>query len=213
MVMGHELTHGFDDEGRQFDGEGNLRDWWTPADGKASSRTARRASSSSIDGYVVVDDVHLNGKLTLGENIADLGDSWFLHHLPEGGRAPRAARNGRLLGTSSDTSRLRAELAPVSTRARSGSRSDRPPCTRALASEWADDELREFAKAFGARPTSRWSAPSAARSGRPELPGGLFEHPSATSMTMPSDHSVPTSRRRPRVAIADFDSDQYSGSR
>ena len=72
MVMGHELTHGFDDEGRQFDGDGNLREWWTPT---VSTEFERRAACvvDQFDGYVAVDDVHLNGKLTLGENLADLG--------------------------------------------------------------------------------------------------------------------------------------------
>jgi len=72
MVMGHELTHGFDDEGRQFDGNGNLHEWWTPAVGKAFEERAA-CVAKQYDGYVAVDDVHLNGKLTLGENIADIG--------------------------------------------------------------------------------------------------------------------------------------------
>ncbi len=72
MVVGHELTHGFDDEGRQFDADGNLRDWWTPS---VSTEFDRRAAciEHQYDDYVAVDDVHLKGKLTLGENIADLG--------------------------------------------------------------------------------------------------------------------------------------------
>ena len=72
MVMGHELTHGFDDQGRQFDGAGNMTDWWTPS---VSSEFEKRAAcvADQFDGYVAVDDVHVNGKLTLGENIADLG--------------------------------------------------------------------------------------------------------------------------------------------
>jgi putative endopeptidase len=72
MVVGHELTHGFDDEGRQFDPDGNLRDWWTPT---VSAEFDRRAAcvEHQYDAYVAVDDVHLKGKLTLGENIADLG--------------------------------------------------------------------------------------------------------------------------------------------
>ena len=72
MVMGHELTHGFDDEGRKFDGKGNRRDWWQPAVGKEFDRRAE-CVVKQFDGYVAVDDLHLNGKLTLGENIADLG--------------------------------------------------------------------------------------------------------------------------------------------
>lgn len=72
MVVGHELTHGFDDEGRQFDAQGNLRDWWTQA---VSAEFDRRAScvEKQYDDYVPVDDLHIKGKLTLGENIADLG--------------------------------------------------------------------------------------------------------------------------------------------
>jgi endothelin-converting enzyme/putative endopeptidase len=72
MVMGHELTHGFDDEGRQFDGDGNLREWWTKG---VSAEFDKRADcvKKQYDDYAVLGDVHLNGKLTLGENLADLG--------------------------------------------------------------------------------------------------------------------------------------------
>jgi putative endopeptidase len=72
-VIGHEMTHGFDDQGRQFDAEGNLRDWWTPADA-AAYKTRTQLVSDQFDAYTVVDSAtHVNGKLTLGENIADLG--------------------------------------------------------------------------------------------------------------------------------------------
>jgi endothelin-converting enzyme/putative endopeptidase len=72
MVIGHELTHGFDDEGRQFDPQGNLRDWWTPADTKAFNDKAA-CFEKQYSSFTPVDDIHLNGKLTLGENIADNG--------------------------------------------------------------------------------------------------------------------------------------------
>ena len=71
-TMGHELTHGFDDEGRQFDAHGNLRDWWTTEDAKAFEQRAN-CISDQYSQYVVVDDIKINGKLTLGEDIADLG--------------------------------------------------------------------------------------------------------------------------------------------
>jgi endothelin-converting enzyme/putative endopeptidase len=71
-IIGHELTHGFDDEGRQFDGKGNLQDWWTPADGKQFTGRAD-CVVKEYDRFIGVDDLHVNGKLTLGENIADLG--------------------------------------------------------------------------------------------------------------------------------------------
>ena len=71
-VIGHEITHGFDDQGRQFDRDGNLKDWWT---GKSAEEFVRRAAcvEKQFSSYVSVDDLHVNGKLTLGENIADLG--------------------------------------------------------------------------------------------------------------------------------------------
>jgi putative endopeptidase len=71
-TIGHELTHGFDDEGRQFDAKGNLRDWWTKLDaGKFVERAA--CVSDQYSQYTVVDNIKINGKLTLGEDVADLG--------------------------------------------------------------------------------------------------------------------------------------------
>ena len=71
-TVGHELTHGFDDEGRQFDAQGNLRDWWTEDDGKEFEKRAT-CISDQYSSYTIVDDVKINGKLTLGEDVADLG--------------------------------------------------------------------------------------------------------------------------------------------
>ncbi len=71
-TIGHELTHGFDDEGSQFDAKGNLKDWWTKEDReKFDART--KCVDDQYSSYVAVDDQHINGKLTLGENVADLG--------------------------------------------------------------------------------------------------------------------------------------------
>jgi len=71
-TIGHELTHGFDDEGSQFDAKGNLKDWWTKDDReKFDART--KCVDDQYSSYVAVDDLHVNGKLTLGENVADLG--------------------------------------------------------------------------------------------------------------------------------------------
>lgn len=74
-VIGHEATHGFDDEGRQFDSAGNNVDWWTPQDRKAFEQRAERLVQQ-FDAYMPLPShltVHVNGKLSLGENIADLG--------------------------------------------------------------------------------------------------------------------------------------------
>jgi putative endopeptidase len=77
-TIGHELTHGFDDEGRQFDAQGNLSDWWTAEDGRKFNDRAD-CMVKQFDSYVPVDDVHINGKLTLGENLADLGGLWLTY--------------------------------------------------------------------------------------------------------------------------------------
>jgi len=71
-TIGHEITHGFDDQGRQFDAKGNLKSWWTPQD---SAKFTQRAQMlvEQFNGAVVLDSLHINGKATLGENIADLG--------------------------------------------------------------------------------------------------------------------------------------------
>jgi endothelin-converting enzyme/putative endopeptidase len=71
-TIGHELTHGFDDEGRQYDGNGNLRDWWTKKDGEEFESRAN-CVRNQYGQYVVVDDIKINSKLTSGEDIADLG--------------------------------------------------------------------------------------------------------------------------------------------
>ncbi len=71
-TIGHELTHGFDDEGRQFDGDGNLRDWWTKEDGEEFEKRAN-CVRDQYSSYVIVDDIKITGKLTSGEDIADLG--------------------------------------------------------------------------------------------------------------------------------------------
>ena len=71
-TVGHELTHGFDDEGRQFDAHGNLRDWWTAEDAKEFEKRTT-CISDQYSSYTVIDDIKINGKLTLGEDVADLG--------------------------------------------------------------------------------------------------------------------------------------------
>jgi len=90
MTIGHELTHGFDDEGRQYDANGNLKDWWTPKDVAEFNRRAA-CISDQYSGYIAVDDIHVNGKLTLGEDVADLGGLVLAY------RAWRSATSSRRL--------------------------------------------------------------------------------------------------------------------
>jgi putative endopeptidase len=72
VVIGHEMTHGYDDEGRKYDGNGNLSDWWSPQDAKAFEERTQRVVDE-YNGFEALPGVHVNGKLTLGENLADLG--------------------------------------------------------------------------------------------------------------------------------------------
>jgi endothelin-converting enzyme/putative endopeptidase len=77
-TIGHELTHGFDDEGRQFDAHGNLKNWWTKTDSQAFDKAAK-CVSDEYSGFTIVDNIKINGKLTLGEDLADLGGTWLAY--------------------------------------------------------------------------------------------------------------------------------------
>lgn len=83
-TIGHELTHGFDDEGRQFDAQGNLKNWWTQKDAREFEKRAACVADQYAT-YTVVDDIKINAKLTLGEDLADLGglvlawEAWKAH--------------------------------------------------------------------------------------------------------------------------------------
>lgn len=72
VVIGHEMTHGFDDQGRKYDKEGNLNDWWTEKDAELFEKKTAKLIEQ-YDNYAILDTLHVDGKLTLGENIADLG--------------------------------------------------------------------------------------------------------------------------------------------
>jgi predicted metalloendopeptidase len=78
-VIGHELSHGFDDQGRKYDGEGNLTDWWTEEDGKEFERRAD-VMVAQYDAYNPIDTMKVNGRFTLGENIGDLGGLTIAYH-------------------------------------------------------------------------------------------------------------------------------------
>ena len=89
-VIGHEMTHGFDDQGAKFDGKGNMKDWWTAAD-KRKFEQKGKMLVAQYNEFVVADGVHVNGKLTLGENMADLGGvliafDAYQRHLEKTGR-------------------------------------------------------------------------------------------------------------------------------
>jgi putative endopeptidase len=88
MVIGHEMTHGFDDQGAQYDAEGNMKNWWQPADEKQFKEKGA-AMVGQYNAYTLFDSLHVNGKLTLGENLADLGGlaiAWDAFKLTKQGR-------------------------------------------------------------------------------------------------------------------------------
>ena len=79
VVIGHEMTHGFDDQGRQYDADGNMKDWWTADDAKGFEKRAK-LYSDFFDGIEVLPGLHANGKFTLGENLADHGGLQVAYH-------------------------------------------------------------------------------------------------------------------------------------
>ena len=96
VVIGHEMTHGFDDQGRQFDKDGNLTDWWTADDAERFEEHAK-VLVDYFDQIIVIDTVHANGQLTLGENIADQGGlqvSWQAYQNTLKGKATPASIDG-----------------------------------------------------------------------------------------------------------------------
>jgi putative endopeptidase len=95
-VIGHEMSHGFDDQGRQFDAQGNLRDWWTPEDAAKYKVEAQRIVDQ-FNGYTVVDSsTHVNGWLTLGENIGDFGGLTVAYAALQKALAARRARGEQI---------------------------------------------------------------------------------------------------------------------
>ncbi len=151
---GHELTHGFDDEGRHFDAHGNLRDWWTPQDSAHFSREAALVARQ-FDSYVGVDTVHVNGRLTLGENIADYGGLLTAYDALERALA-RDGRPGLIDGYTPEqrffiayAQSWRSHIRPESLRSRLAVDPHAP-------AHWRVDgplsNMPAFAKAFGCEP-------------------------------------------------------------
>ena len=163
-VIGHEMTHGFDDEGRKFDAQGNLRDWWTPEDEKNFNERAA-CVEKQFDSYVVQDDIHENGKLVLGESIADLGGLNLAY------RALQKAENGKmppLIGGLTADQRFYLSYAQI------WASNDRPEFERLMVNTnphplgrfraiAAPSNMPEFAGAFDCKAGDAMARPSAIR--------------------------------------------------
>lgn len=153
MVIGHELTHGFDDQGRQFDADGNLRDWWTAKDAATYKERAAKIAAQ-YDGYVVIDQLHVNGKLTLGENIADLGGLKIAYlALKKALKGKRVEKIGGFTPEQryflSFAQLWRAKMRPEALRVMIATNPHSPPRFRVLGPLY---NLPEFFEAFGATP-------------------------------------------------------------
>ena len=170
-VVGHELTHGFDDEGRKFDGKGNLSDWWTPEDAK-NFEERTNCLVEEYDSFTAVDDVKVNGKLTLGENTADNGGLRLaLMAMMATSTESSLKRLRRLMATrrfsssSLATDKAGATTDAPGTRAHAGSEVD-PHSPDRDSSQWRGDEhagVRQRPSA--ARKAHPWFPPSSAASG------------------------------------------------
>ena len=97
VVIGHEITHGYDDQGRKYDADGNLNDWWTDADGKAFEARAQKVVDQ-YNAYEPLAGVHVNGKLTLGENLADLGGTSIAYEALERALAKDRSKRKKING-------------------------------------------------------------------------------------------------------------------
>jgi putative endopeptidase len=163
-VIGHEMTHGFDDQGRKFDAQGNMRDWWTPEDEKNFNERAT-CVEKQFDSYVVQDDMHENGKLVLGESIADLGGLNLAY------RALQKAEKGKkpaLVGGLTADQRFYLSFAQI------WASNDRPEFERLMVNTnphplarfraiAAPSNMPEFARAFDCKEGDAMARPTAIR--------------------------------------------------
>ena len=152
-VIGHELTHGFDDQGRQYDAKGNLRDWWT-AGGRQGFRRAADCLVKEYGGFTAVDDVKLNGKLTLGENTADNGGLRIAYMaLMDTCNGQAAAANRRVHGGSALLPGLGAGVVrePHATKSRASRRSPIRTRPAQFRVNGVVSNMPEFRKAFSCK--------------------------------------------------------------
>jgi putative endopeptidase len=160
-IIGHEITHGFDDEGRKFDAQGNMVDWWTPADDTSFTARGQRVVDE-YNTFVVADTFHVNGRLTLGENIADIGGLKIAY------AALQKALQGKprpLIDGYTPEQRFflayarawRNKVRPEAATTQSLTDPHSPPMWRVIG---ALTNMPEFAAAFGCKASDRMVAPS-----------------------------------------------------
>ena len=168
-VIGHELTHGFDDEGRKFDAKGNLDDWWTPEDLK-NFTTRTDCLANEYSSFTAVDDAHtVNGKLTLGENTADNGGLLlaFMAYMQRARHGPHRPRRQarRLHRPAALLHRLQSELVP-----------ERPPPIRPRAGPPGPPLPRPLPRQRSHRQSARLRSRLRLQARRPHGPRQILPH-------------------------------------
>ncbi|MEO6208695.1 MAG: M13 family metallopeptidase [Gemmatimonadaceae bacterium] len=163
-IIGHEITHGYDDEGRQFDASGTLRDWWTKEDAAKYDNEAGRIRDQ-YSAYIVADTFHVNGKLTLGENIADFGGlkiayAAFEKAMTGKSRAPVDGFTPEQRFFIAYANAFRAKVRPESRVLQSRTDPHSPAEWRVIG---AISNLPEFAKAFGCKAGDAMVRPDSVR--------------------------------------------------
>ncbi|AMR26588.1 peptidase M13 [Hymenobacter psoromatis] len=161
-VIGHEMTHGFDDQGRQYDAKGNLRDWWTKEDGEKFNTKAAMVGKQ-YDAFSPLDSVHVNGKLTMGENLADIGGLTIAY---QAFQKTAEAKSGTSLDGFTPDQRFflawaqiwRTNIRPEA--ARQQVQTD-PHSPAQFRTNGPLMNMPEFYKAFGCSPTDKMERPTA----------------------------------------------------
>ena len=155
VVIGHELTHGFDDQGRKFDPQGNLHDWWTAEDGKEFEQRVS-CVANEYSSFVAVDDLHINGRLTLGENTADNGGARIaLMALEKMIAEDKTGKEGQTIDGYTPQQRFFLDLGGYGARssARNSARAsdDRSAFARKCRVDGVVENMPEFEQAWGCR--------------------------------------------------------------
>jgi len=164
VVIGHEMTHGFDDQGRQYDKDGNLKDWWTKEDAVKFKQRVQ-VLINQYSGYTVLDNLHVNGALTQGENLADNGGMAIAYEAFK--RTPQGKSNTKIDGFTPDqrfflslAQLWRMKISDEATRLSISSNPHSPPMYR---TNGPMSNMPSFYDAFNVKPGDKMYRPDSAR--------------------------------------------------
>jgi len=164
VVIGHEMTHGFDDQGRQYDKDGNLKDWWTPEDA-AEFKERVKVLINQYSQYTILNGVHINGELTQGENLADVGGAMIAYQAFK--NTPEGKSDTKIDGFTPDqrfflslTRVWQSKMTDESARMRINVDPHSPPMYRVIG---PFTNMPEFYKAFDIKPGDKMYRPDSVR--------------------------------------------------